>query len=355
MNEIFRKIFYSALAKIFKNRNVDVPIILKKNNPKILIFRYDKIGDMLVSFPSFELLRYYFPNAEIWILASPLNSFLLNNFKAIDKSIILPKGLIKKLQTIFLLRKERFDVIINYVFYRTTKAALIANLINPLAYKFNIGHNTRDSIYGKLFTALFPIASRGKLYMSEFLCKYVCWIFGLTNDHKFLNMYNLFIPESSFVLAKEFLFKNNLSKTILVNISARKRWSLENYKMFIRLVREKFSELDLIFVSHPSDNKLLSRITEGEEVFTFYQSKDFYDVIALISMVDIVFSPDTSIVHFANAFGKPILMMYSEKDTHLNEWIPNVSKFVGFCSNNEKDYNDIEPEKVVESIGKFLN
>lgn len=356
MNNTFRKLFYTLLGKIFKNKPIDVPIKVNKNS-KILIFRYDKIGDMVVSLPSFELLRYHFPKAEIWVLASPTNNFLLNNYQYITKSVLFPNDFLGRLGTILFLRKVNFDVIINYVFYKTTKAGIIANLINNKAIKVNIGHNTRNDIYLKLFNSLFPITQRGKIPMAELLCIYICWLFGISFDREFLKKYNFYIPLESIKIAKNFVKKFSGQKILLVNISARRKWSQEHYIRLIAKLNNEFPNLAIVFVSHPKDANILSQIVRGQDrnVFTFVSDKTFYDVISLISLVDIVFSPDTSIVHFANAFGKPIVMMYSEKDSHLKEWLPCNSKFIGYISKNSKDNNDISPEQIFGSVRTLLN
>lgn len=353
MNDTFRNLFYKILGKIFKNQRVEVPIKFKRN-PKILIFRYDKIGDMVVSFPSLELLRDNLPEAEIWILASPINFFLLENYPIIDRFVVLPRNFFKKAQLLIALRKQKFDLIINYVFYRTTKAGVWANLINPKAIKVNVGHQTRNEIYSKLFNVLFPITLRGQVPMSEFLCHYLCWVFGLTFNRDCLKKYSIKIPVKSDEKARKFLSNISYSKKILVNISARKKWSIENYRNFILLAKNDLKEVGLIFVAHPKDFGMLKKIVQRDNrnVFIFDSDENLFDLVALIRLVDLVFTPDTSIVHFANAFAKPIVMMYYEGD--LNEWLPNNSKCLCLCSKNPDNYYEIKPEYVVKGIKKLF-
>ncbi|MFN3306464.1 MAG: glycosyltransferase family 9 protein, partial [Candidatus Kapaibacteriota bacterium] len=242
MNDFLKRVFYLVLGKIFKNNKVEPPISLDSCS-KILIFRYDKIGDMVVSIPSFEMLKFYAPHAEIWVLASETNSFLLKNYKSITGFVTYPKVFLKKIKTIFTLRQKKFDVIINFVFYRTTKAGLFANLINPKAIKVTLGHNTRNYLYSKLFNLLFPLSSKQKTTMSEFLCQYLAWIFGFDSKKEFQTCYNFFIPEDSLKIAGQFI--DNISHRIklLVNISGRKKWSIGHYKEFILLVKQNFPEV----------------------------------------------------------------------------------------------------------------
>lgn len=356
MIEFYRKLFYYVLGKLFKNTPAKAPLKINEN-PKVLIFRYDKIGDMVVSLPSFEMLRYYFPKSEIWVLGSSVNAFLLNNFVSISKCIVYPKRLLEKIKTIYYLRQQEFDIIINYVFYKTTKAGLLANLINPKAIKVNIGHQTRERLYSKLFNLLYPSTLRKKYQMSEFLCEYVGWIFGLEVKPDFINMYNFYIPPHSLERAKKFFESITQKYKLIVNVSGRRKWDITHYKKFISIVNRTLPEIALIFIAHPSDFRFLDDITreKNERVYSFTEGNSFYDVIALIKFADLVFTPDTSIVHFANAFGVPAIVIYPKEGSFMEEWLPNNIEYVKFISENKNDNNDIQPENVAKSIGFLLN
>lgn len=355
MSELLRSFSYKMFARIFKNKQFEPPIPLNEN-AKILIFRYDKIGDMVVSFPSFELLKYHFPKVELWVLSSETNDFLLENYRPVTRHIVLPKSFFKGLKTILYLRKQRFNVIINYVFYRTTKAGLLANLINPNAIKVNLGHQNRDKYYSNLFNLLYPYSLRGNIPMSEFLCRYLSWVFGIEFDASFLVRYNFNLPEESIQRAKEFLISLGGGRRILINISARRKWSIDYYKELIQLLQKEFPNDVIVFIAHPSDYSMLDKILYGFDtnVFAFY-GNSFYDVIALISMVDLVFTPDTSIVHFANAFKIKTVVIYTANDSYLNEWLPTNSDFLYHLSRKSDRSNDILPESIFESIKLLLN
>ncbi len=356
MNDFLRKAFYCVLGKIFKNNQVEPPIDLNSRS-KILIFRYDKIGDMVVSMPSFEMLKFYLPDSEIWVLTSETNSFLLKNYKSITGFVIYPKFFLKKIKTIYTLRHKKFDVIINYVFHRTTKAGLLANLINTKAIKVTLGHSTRDYLYSRLFNLLFPMSLRQKAPMSEFLCQYLEWIFGVEPKKEFQTCYNFFIPEDSLKIAKQFINSIPHRIKLLVNISGRKKWSIVQYKEFILLVKQNLPDVGLIFVAHPNDNKMLKAIVRGENnnVYPYYsESNSFYEVISLVKFADLVFTYDTSIVHFANAFKVPAIIIYPKEGSAMDEWLPNNIRYEKYISRNNKDNNDVLPSSIVKGLQRLI-
>ena len=355
MKDIWRKVLYSLLGKIFKNQISDAPIHLN-GTEKILIFRYDRIGDMVVSLPSFEFLRTKFPNVQICVLASEKNKFLLENYPYVDSIFILPNNVLKLIKTLFELRKQKFDLIINFVFHKTTKAGILANLIEPKAIKINLGHETRNEIYHKLFNSLVRPDVRWKVPMSEFLLHYLCQIFGLPFEGSFLERYNFWIPPESLAFAEDFFKKTNGKKYLLINITARLKWKSENYRKLAEKIVNIYPDVLIIFVCHPVDSMRLKEIVNGLDGRVYsYSSSNFYNVIALIKYVDIVFTPDTSIVHFANAFKKPIVFVHPASNSTTYEWQPNLSQHIRFSVASKDNFNEIGVERILESIKFFLD
>ena len=76
---------------------------------KYLIFRTDRIGDFLLSCILIKSIKRNDDNSHITVLASNKNFEYISSFTNIDKVLILKKGLINKLKTIFFLRNYFFD------------------------------------------------------------------------------------------------------------------------------------------------------------------------------------------------------------------------------------------------------
>jgi ADP-heptose:LPS heptosyltransferase len=73
---------------------------------------------------------------------------------------------------------------------------------------------------------------------------------------------------------------------------------------------------------------------------TVYHSPSLYHSVAVISLADIVISPDTSIVHMAAAFDKTLIAVYQNRE-ELNElWSPGYSKAIRLFSSTYRVYED---------------
>ncbi len=86
---------------------------------KILILKRDKLGDLLLTTPTIQLIRQRYPDAEIHLLASEYSSWVVNDSRSIKKIWAYPRvrtgkkisvsAVLKQCLQILALRKERFD------------------------------------------------------------------------------------------------------------------------------------------------------------------------------------------------------------------------------------------------------
>lgn len=82
----------------FHHPVIDIDRMLKKLKPnklfkglpkKILLFRFDRIGDAVVTIPVIRDLKLNYPGIELHVLASKKNSFVFRSVDCIDKLIVL--------------------------------------------------------------------------------------------------------------------------------------------------------------------------------------------------------------------------------------------------------------------------
>ncbi len=352
MKELLKKIFYILLGLIFKNRTYDLP--LSPNNiSKILIFRYDVFGDMIVSLPAISFIKKYLPSAKVFVLASKTNYILIQNHTDIENTFVLTFNPIGFLKLLSELRRQKFDLILNFVFNKTTKAGLLANFINCKSTKVTLLHQKRHDTYSNLFNIQVPMDEYFRRPVSEFLCHYVAKLFNWNINRDDCRDYNLTLSEDTIQKAQNFIKTLPTNRVAFVNTSARKKernWRLENYLYFIEKVHDEFPELTIV-VNYLNKNWLIDKIEQinSNRIRTDFKTNNFFDVIALIKFVDLVFTPDTSIVHVANVFQKPIVFLHYPSGQY---WIPNNSPFIKISS-NKVNYSDIDWEQAFENFKKM--
>ena len=89
---------------------------------KILVIQKKMMGDVLVSSIVFELLKKYYPNAELHYLIEKKYYQVIKNHRYIDKVVYFESffSMLKKI------RKERYDVVIDI--YANVETAILSFL-----------------------------------------------------------------------------------------------------------------------------------------------------------------------------------------------------------------------------------
>ena len=78
----------------------------------ILVFRTDRIGDLLVTCPSIKTIKEFFPDSELSIVASKNNFSYAKTFDFFDEVYLFPeKNILKKIKLFNELYKKKFDYI----------------------------------------------------------------------------------------------------------------------------------------------------------------------------------------------------------------------------------------------------
>ena len=79
---------------------------------EILIFRTDRVGDLLFSLILIKIVRKNYPNCRITLIVSPKNYNYAKTFEGIDKIILLKNNIFEKISLILRLRKNFYDAIV---------------------------------------------------------------------------------------------------------------------------------------------------------------------------------------------------------------------------------------------------
>lgn len=358
---MIRRLFFLILKLVFRNK----PNSGYNGTPlsKILILRYDAIGDMIVTTPLFTILKSRFPNTELHILCSNRNWRMIQFDKNVDKIFILPDKIVPRLFFLIKLRKEGYSVILNLVFSKTTKAGLISNLIgNSSTVKVSITHSDqkRNEQYKLLFNYLCDITPiRNTRSMVEIQTFFVSDYFK-TKITKEETIIQIPLLEKHFLTAKEFLSNKNIHQYIILNISSGnefRKWSVEKNAELISMIREKDDLFPIVIVYSPHEIHEAESIVSQfkNDVYFFDKNEDFLNVAALISLCDFVITPDTSITHISATYRKPTLVIYSLLASYLNEWVPYNCPYKAVYTSGRLPLSTIDTKTVYTAFLELMN
>lgn len=356
-------IVYPILRLILHNPRKDTPIDIQTIN-SLLFLRYDRIGDMIVTTPIFRSLKQLRPTLKIGVFASKTNAEIIRYNPYVDAIYVLHSNWIRLIAEILKAKKNKYEVVLNFIFNRTSSGGILANIISPSGIKIGQG----DEKYRFYFNGLLRV-SRNKSHMIEalvFIIKEVLNIKLIPDQLK----YDIFIDEKTKHDVATFLTKYNLrsrqystpekSSYIVFNLSANdsvRRISAEQAYAIGNHLGPKTSFRTLLLHA-PNDPLMLSvkqELAKNSRCLSFPDQRNasLLEVAAIIEGAIAVITPDTSIIHFASATKTPVIGFYTQmQDVH--EWLPHQVKNHVVISSENEPTSSIPIQKMIEAIDNFI-
>ncbi|MES2764641.1 MAG: glycosyltransferase family 9 protein [Bacteroidota bacterium] len=334
-------------------------------NPKILILRQDRIGDVLISVPVLKVLKKHFPQAEIDVLLGKNNFGARNAFKNYAHDFFLyDKKLLSTISLLLKLRFKKYDAIIDLQDKFSRTSSLLIKLLKP---KYSIGIPPENL---ELYTHSVEALDRQKFHIVERTAQ-VLLPFGIDVLKEDLQLEYDFANED-IARAKELLKKNAGNPSVLrtsplekgdnlllgINLagsSETRYWGTENFIEFLKVFKNDFSQITPLIFATPDYEKQVKEITLKTGVEIAPQSTNFHGFAALLHECDLIFTPDTSVVHLAAAWQKPAIALFSnaEKTSHGIPWTPYGSPHIALETDNTF-LSQISVKDVILAFKKLL-
>jgi len=311
----------------------------------ILFIRLNRIGDALVTTPLFKVIKEEL-DCYIYVLADKKNHFVFENNPNIDEVLVFEKGL-KGFRNVksFVKSNNVTTVVDLHDDVSTTVTLLMAYL--PVAQKFGLKKET-EKYYSKTVKKLDP----SKHHVIERVLE-ISKLLNIDYEKENVNI-DYHLSETSLTTAKNFIDQKIHDKKYLVgvNISAgspARFWGVDRFKKLISVFTDY--NINLLILTSARDLELAEQISEGK--YLIFHSPDFNEFSAMISNLDFLFTPDTSIVHIASAFQIPLFGIYVKYKTDDMIWSPYKSNFDCVIT-EEPNFNNLDFEDVKEKFIKFF-
>lgn len=358
-------VVYPLLRLVFRNPFSDAPVDLNKVE-RLLIFRYDRIGDMIVTTPILRALKRRNPRLRLGVVASRANAELLQNNPFVDDLYVLPSNWFDLLSQVVQIRRRRYDVILNFIFNRTTSSGILANLVAPDGHK--VGHGSdRYAFYFNRLLRL-PLFDQ---HMVESLASYVQQVFRIQLSEEELRL-EIFVSDDSRLRVDEFLEGQRLHRRsfprahsapyVIFNLSVRdhdRRISPEQAATLAGNLSKK-TEFRTVLVIEPGDREM-EKTTASRREFSdclVYQTEGERPLAQIASLVEgalLVITPDTSLVHFASAMRTPVIGLYTQQLQGTKEWLPFRVPYEIVMSPVGEPASGIPPETLIQISDEFID
>ena len=344
-----KKFIKAYLLRLFTKKNQSTFRVT--DSKKVLILKYDRIGDMIVTTPIFRELKKSYPDISISVLASNLNKDVIKYNPYVEKIYTNYKNnLLFDLGKLLILRWKRFDVCIELEHSVIPHAIFRLKIINPK----RIISIHKDGRYG---------VKGNELEIYDFLTKKETgkhfgeiWLNTLSFfDIKYSsNKYDIFLSSIERNRAKTFSKSIKTKIKIGINLEGsfkEKQIRPDDLEKICVSIKQKFQDITIVIVSHPNrrdKTKMMISNMNLEGVIVSYDTKNILDLAALINELDFIISPDTSIVHIASAFNKPIVSIHENNELSYTLWHPTSSVSKTIFSQSKYGIIDYKVSEVID-------
>lgn len=326
----------------------------------ILVFRYDRIGDMVVTTPFLAALRLGFPSAAIDLLCSSINAPVAHGLPGIDQLIIHRPGLLGLIQ-LFLFRRNRYDLVIDLnhsvIWYDLIAIRALAPKNAASVYK-----NGRYGVAGEdlrlynLMPPQHPLGMRrpiSDLYID--LAKTLTGLNGLEN----LN-YTFTISSAEAQAARCHVGVSEGDLIVGVNQhGGRPSMSLRDQDMLAlcQFIRQALPQAIIVWFTTSVTFGEVQKLSQGlqdDRLRVWRPTDSIRPVMALMSHVKLLITPDTSLVHIAAAFEVPVVAVYANEPELIDQWVPRATTIRVIRSNHPKSLDGYSQDALIHETGTLL-
>lgn len=241
------------------------PEIIKK----ILILKFDRIGDAFLSLPTIEALRQLFPAAEITVACSPWNKSVLDNNPAIDRLLSLESlPDVHHSRLTDFLRLTKIKQLASFIKAQETEVVvdLQGSPMNVLAM-FCSGSKYRLGYRPKVFSFLLTQAAsyqrqqpQTEVYFS--LVK----LLGYTGA---MPTAAIQLSTNDLATVNNFIQQQQLTDFIILHLGAGRsyrQWPVNNFVALVQRIIDNYPDYKLVVIGGSEDQSLFDKLAAGLSV-----------------------------------------------------------------------------------------
>ena len=324
---------------------------------KILLIRHEKIGDVIIALALVDELKKRFPGCKVSFMGSRQNIVVVKDDPRFDKVFVFSKSFGVDLGMIRAARKEKFDCVIDLITHDSVTSMLLTRLCGSWALKIGIGKSDHQGYYNCHVSHPLRNPDRHIVDFHLDLVKVLGAEPGKPGQYA-----PLYINDKADRVAAEFMEPLDISKgrKFGVNISAgepSRDWGAEKFAILIDKMLDRFGDCQLIIITAPHEYHQGRQIKETyrNRVHIIPESLDLITVAAIIRKLDLLVSPDTSLVHIAGAFRVPVVALYRRFMGEYKFWRPLHQKGGVVLSGRDEDVSDITVGQVLDEIVNVID
>lgn len=276
---------------------------------RVLFLRHDRIGDMILSTAVIHAIAASHPNVELDVLASPLNAAVIEKDPLVHRVVRFDvHRLADFLPLLRHFRKTRYDIVVDCMVFKQSLTTMLLMLATGAPHRVGVLKPDMPNIY-----TMFAGLAGEKAHHVEHLAK-LAIPFGVAAQDALRLEIVLTEAERAAAMTQ---WDARGRRRVLVNISAGKsfrQWPDQNFVAVAKHFKERLAEARVIILHAPAERDRAQAIADAAGVARA-ETPGVRDALAMVATSDLVFTPDTSILHAASAFRIPTVAMLTPDHT----------------------------------------
>lgn len=329
---------------LFSSDNRSSARVVLGPESRVLFVRLNRIGDALVATPLITSIKNSI-GCTVDVLSATSNSFVFQHVPAVDHIFIYDKrkgyrNILSQLNNI------KYDAVFDlHDDVSFTGSYLISKIKSPV--KIGLYKKTH-----KLYTHSVTKPDPTKHHVVERMMA-LCGPLEIINDTSKINV--VYSPkEQSLMNAKYFIEQHFPVKSFLIGVnisagSAARFWGVLNFKKLLALLKNDYSQI--VILADKKDRTHAQQIAESN--YPVFIRDSFDDFCGIIPHLNMLITPDTSIVHVASAYLIPVFGLYVRYNTSEVIWYPYRSLF-DYVETTDSALNSISYDDVKKKIIPFI-
>ncbi len=277
------------------------------NLERIIIARTDKIGDLVLSIPSFYMARKMYPNSKIAVLVRNYNYNIVKYLDFIDEVIKIDDNEEYVNEFIKNFKADAFIAL-----FTNKQVAKLAKLSGA---KIKVGALSKPHSWITYNAGVYQ--KRSKSIKNE--AEYNLDLIRSLNKELFDNNFEVYnkvkYTNDNIQSAQQFIKNNNVSSPFILihpfDGGSAKNLTLNEYKLLINKIK---SNIDIDIVVSCTDNEY-EKTKQLENAIIYKASNDILDFAALVDLCSVFMGASTGTTHIAGALGKQVVAIYPKKAT----------------------------------------
>ncbi|UCG62696.1 MAG: glycosyltransferase family 9 protein [Candidatus Zixiibacteriota bacterium] len=349
----FKALFFSVFRSFLKKGRKDFRPLDGNSIRKVLFLRPEKIGDMVISLPVFDGLRRRFPHIKISILGSPTNQAIIKDDPRFDRIYIYRKNPISIIRVLMEMRRGQYDCVVDMICNDSVTALFLSQLCARGKPRIGVGKAKYRNYYDYNYDH--RMGNTGHIIENTLK---LLDAFGIDSSKVDCYAPPYIMPKSA-QMAADYIARivNSDRRHIKVgyNMSAgspTRIWAEEKAIALLKRVIGYDPAVKVILFSTPAERSRAQQLREkvNPAIALVPDNLNLTEAAAIISHLDVLITPDTSLVHVARSFKVHVIGLYSRYMYNFLLWRPYGQDTGAVVSGCDDNIFDITVDQVYDTF-----